>query len=69
MEWSAFPSVGRLDGGPEIGDIYKVYYVANIEMDPGQTATITIMFKIRDSQGNDAEGSVQIQVVSPGGGG
>jgi len=64
VEWVFFP-MGRFDGGPTIGDIYRVYYVANFEMDPGQTATITITFKIHDGRGGTTETNVQIQVVSP----
>ncbi|MFQ5340669.1 MAG: DUF5667 domain-containing protein [Anaerolineae bacterium] len=64
VEWVFFP-MGRFDGGPTIGDIYRVYYVANFEMDPGQTATITITFKIHDRRGGTTETNVQIQVVSP----
>ncbi|MFQ5593440.1 MAG: DUF5667 domain-containing protein [Anaerolineae bacterium] len=64
VEWIYFP-MGRFDGGPTIGDIHRVYYVANFEMDPGQTATITITFKIHDGRGGSAESNVQIQVVSP----
>lgn len=65
VEWIFFP-MGRFDGGPTIGDIHRVYYVANFEMDPGQTATITITFKIHDGRGGSAESNVQIQVVNPG---
>lgn len=67
VEWIFFP-MGRFDGGPTIGDIRRVYYVANFDMDPGQTATITITFKIHDGRGGSAETNVQIQVVSPGNG-
>ncbi|MFQ5857332.1 MAG: DUF5667 domain-containing protein [Anaerolineae bacterium] len=64
VEWTAFPPMGRFDGGPTIGDIQRVYYVANFEMPPGQIATITIFFAITDDLGASAHSSTQLQVVS-----
>lgn len=64
VEWIVFP-MGRIDPGPALPDLFRVHYVANFAMDPGQTATITITFKIHDRQGGSAERSIQIQVVNP----
>lgn len=61
--WEGFPDIGDFApaGGP-----FRIYYVANFGMNPGDTATITILLTVRDNRGGSAEASVQIRVVSPG---
>ena len=63
-QWSGFPDVGDFApaGGP-----FRIYYVANFSMSPGDTATITILLTVYDSRGGSAEASVQIRVVGPSG--
>lgn len=60
-EWGGFPDVGDFApaGGP-----FRIYYVANFTMNPGDTATITILLTVRDGRGGTDQASVQIQVVS-----
>jgi len=63
-QWSGFPDVG--DFAPA-GSPFRIYYVANFAMNPGDTAIITILLTVRDNRGGSAEASVQIRVVSPSG--
>ncbi len=64
VTWDAFPKIGRSTIQPG-ADRFHVYFVANFEMPPGQTATITISFTVTDDWGGSAQRSVQIRVVSP----
>ncbi len=64
VTWDAFPKIGLSTIQPG-ADALHVYYVANFEMPPGQTATITISLTVEDDYGGVAQSSVQIQVVSP----
>lgn len=65
MALNGFPGVGTIIAGPEPSR--SAYYIANFELDPGQTATITISLTVKDSRGADTQSSIQIQVVSPSG--
>jgi hypothetical protein len=60
--WDAFPGVGTIQPGP---DQFHAYYIANFELDPGQTATITISLSVTDSRGGSSQKSVQVRVISP----
>jgi hypothetical protein len=62
--WDAFPKVGSSSTQPG-PDRFHIYYVANFEMEPGQTAVITITLEVIDEGGGNALGSIQIQVTSP----
>lgn len=62
--WDAFPNIPFSTIQPGPGGV-TAYYVANFDMEPGQTATITIMLTVNDDYGNDAQSNIQIQVVSP----
>ncbi len=66
VTWDAFPKIGlsTIQPGP---DRLHVYYVANFDMAPGQTATITVTLTVDDTRGNSVQRSKQIQVVSEGG--
>lgn len=63
VTWDAFPKIGlsTIQPGP---DRLHVYYVANFDMAPGQTATITVTLTVDDTRGNSVQRSKQIQVVS-----
>lgn len=64
VEWNVFPAVGLIQPG---ADRFHIYYVANFDLAPGQTAPIKIILTVTDEYGASDTGSIQIQVVSPGG--
>jgi hypothetical protein len=61
VEWNAFPDI-RGSTIQDCPDRWNICYLANYDMDPGDTATITITATIYDSARNSASSSVQIRV-------
>lgn len=61
LEWNVFPDI-RGSTIQNCPDRWNICYLANYDMEPGDTATITITLTVYDDGRNSASGSVQIQV-------
>jgi hypothetical protein len=65
LTWNVFPNI-RGSTIQECPDRWSICYLANYDMEPGDTATITITLTVSDDAGNSASGSLQILVSGPG---